>query len=142
MLSAERETAGVGLTVTASSAVAVPQEGVWSLATETVTMKLPLCVGVPPMVLPFQVTPSGSPVTSVTVALSAETVTLSMAVPWQTATAEADRETVGSGLTVTLAEAVAIAEHSPTDAVAVTEYVALSSGLTSMEAVVAPVFHS
>ena len=45
-------------------AYAMPQLGVWSLLTVTVTLYVPLAVGVPLIVvLPSQFTPAGSPVT-------------------------------------------------------------------------------
>ena len=54
-----------------TSAVAVPQTGVWSLVTVTVTLYVPLTVGAPLIVVPLQLTPAGRPVTLVIVALVA-----------------------------------------------------------------------
>ena len=46
-------TSGNGFTVSVNSAVAVPQPGVWSLVTVTVTGNEPLTVGVPLIVVPL-----------------------------------------------------------------------------------------
>ncbi len=65
-------TSGSGFTVILTYAYAMPQLGVWSLLTVTVTLYVPLAVGVPLIVvLPSQFTPAGSPVTLVIVAFVA-----------------------------------------------------------------------
>ena len=99
-------TVGSGFTVIVTSAVAVPQPGVWLLA--TVTVAVPLSVGVPLIVVPLQLTPSGRPVTLVIVAFVAVISMSTIASPAHTVWLSFVTVTSGSGFTVILTYAYAV----------------------------------